>query len=276
MTDEENVGKGNRELEKKRSCAVIVPVHKQWMDEWERKSFGHLLEVYRDRPVILVHPKGVDMKRYLEIPGAEDCRTAAFASSHYISRQSYNDLLLTPAFYSAFMGYEYILIHHLDAWSFSDDLDRFMALGADYIGCAPAQSGGRMAGGLSLRRTFSCLSACKAAASLDGISLLLKKRYLSLKDIMTIMKRNLAIPIGRERPYHSEDHFFSFGAPILLDSFRAAGEEQALRFAFDEQPERMLARNGGKLPMGCHAFWKNGNWEFWKAYIEYDGSVTRD
>ena len=255
-------------MEKKRNCAVIVPVHEQWPEEREKRSFAHLLEVYRDRPVYLVHPQGVDLARYLAVPGAEDCRTIAFASSHYISRSSYNDLLLSPKFYSAFMGYEYILIHHLDAWSFADDLDRFMALGVDYIGCARVHAGDKMAGGLSLRRTFSCLSACRSAATLDGISLLLKKKYLGLRDIVAIAKRNLAIPIGKQRPYHSEDHFYTFGAPILLDGFRAASAEQALRFAFDDEPERLLDRSGGEMPMGCHAFWKNGNWPFWKEHIE--------
>jgi len=253
-------------LRKEHSCAVVVPVHKKWPDEWERRSFAHLLQVYAGRQIYLVHPQGVDMARYMAIDGAQDVRSMAFPSSHYISRSSYNDLLLSQRFYSAFMGYEYILIHHLDAWSFRDDLDRFMALGADYIGCAGAETGGRMAGGLSLRRTYSCLSACRAAATLDGISVLLKSKYLSLRDLTVIAKRNLAIPIGKQRPYHSEDLFFTFGAPILNDSFRVASQEQALRFAFDKGPEKLLAQSG-ELPMACHAFYKDGNWEFWKEHI---------
>ena len=257
-------------LEKKRSCAVVVPVHKMWPDEWERRSFMQILRVYADRPIYLVHPQGVSMSKYMETEGAQDCREMAFPSSHYISRASYNDLLLSTGFYSAFMGYEYILIHHLDAWSFRDELDRFMALGADYIGCASTGLGERMAGGLSLRRTFSCLSACRAAGTLDGISLLLRTKYLSLRDLTAIAKRNLAIPIGKERPYHSEDHFFTFGAPILLDGFRAASREQALRFSFDRGPEMLWAECGGEAPMGCHAFYKDGNWEFWQRHIGAD------
>ena len=271
MTGERIYRTAGSKVKKKENCAVIVPVHKKWPDEWEKRSFRHLLEVFAQRPVFLVHPQGVSMEKYLEFPGAQDCRAVAFPSSNYISRQTYNDLLLTPAFYSAFMGYEYILVHHPDSWCFKDDLDAFTALGADYIGCAGAGSGGRMAGGLSLRKTYSCLCACRASSTMDGISLLLKARYLSMRDLLTIAKRNMAIPVGAERPYHAEDHFYTFGAPILQDGFRPASPEQALRFAFDDGPEMLLQKSGGALPMGCHAFWKDGNWDFWKKYIEPDG-----
>ena len=254
--------------EMKTNCAVVVPVHKRWPDDWERRSFAHILDVFAQRPIFLVHPQGVEMDKYLEFPGAENCRAVAFPSSHYLSRQSYNDLLLAPAFYSAFLGYEYILLHHLDAWCFADRIDEFAALRVDYIGCAGVRSGGRMAGGLSLRKTEACLNAGRACATMEGVSALLKARYLSMRDLLTIAKRNVAAPVGRERPYHAEDHFYTFGARILQKDFRPASAEEALRFAFDDGPEELFSQNGEKLPMGCHAFWKDGNWEFWKKHID--------
>lgn len=255
-------------MEEKQSCVVVVPVHKPWPDAWERGSFAHLLEVYAGRPVCLVHPEGVSMARYLSLPGAQRCRTMAFASMNYISRASYNELLLQPEFYSAFMGYDYILLHHLDAWSFRDDVDSFIELELDYIGAASALPGGKQAGGLSLRRTFSCLRACRAAVRLDGISLLMHSKYLHARDVLAIAKRSMAIPIHEQNPYRAEDHFFTFAAPILDESFRVARPEQARRFGFDVGARSLFEKNRGALPMGCHAFWKDGNWEFWKQYID--------
>lgn len=262
-------------MEKKSGCAVVVPIYKEILSAEEKKALAHCLRVFAQRPVMLVHPQGLYLARYKEIIGERECRFLAFPSPNFISRYAYNDMLLSPWFYRAFMGYEYILVHQMDSWVFEDRLDAFTALGLDYIGCAPAREGARQEGGLSLRKTVSCMEACRAAHSLDGISLLLRRRYLTWRDLMSIIKRRMAVPIGRERPYRSEDSFFTFAAPIVLDGFRVAAPEQAARFGFHENPD-WLYKKYGALPMGCHGYSQNGNSEFWKGRMECDARMAPD
>ncbi len=245
---------------------MLVPIYKEAPDEMDRQMLEHCLQVFCERPIVLVHPQGMNLARYTEIIGEREIRLQAFASANFISRHAYNDMLMEPWFYRAFMGYEYILVHQLDSWVFADTLDDFLSLGLDYIGCAPAREGAKQDGGLSLRRTVACMEACKAAQSWDGISLLLRVKYLNLRDLVMIVRRKLAMPIGKKRPYRGEDSFFSFAAPILKTNFRVGTPEQALRFGYCENPA-WLYRAHKKLPMGCHAPFRNGNADFWHLHI---------
>lgn len=248
------------------TCAVLIPVYRETPDAMERALLSHCLQVFSRRPCLIVHPQGMHLARYEELTRGTACRYVALPSSHFTSPITYNEMLLEPSFYRTFMGYEYILMHQLDSWVFADRLDEFLSLNVDYIGCAPPREQAKQDGGLSLRRTVACMEACKRAHTLDGISLLLRKRYMGLGDLWAIIRRHLALPIDKRRPYRSEDSFFTFAAAICVDGFRVATTEQAMRFGFCENPA-WLYRQTGALPMGCHAPYGNGHADFWHLHI---------
>jgi hypothetical protein len=97
-------------------------------------------------------------------------------------------------------------------------------------------------GGLSLRKTESFLHVCHTQKAL--IELYLRKSPNS--DL-----------------YH-EDVFWATENP----DFRYPDYRQALRFAWDQHPEIAVLQSGGKLPFGCHGWFKTTELrQFWKQYI---------
>lgn len=157
----------------------------------------------------------------------------------------------------------------------------------DYVGapCFEGYNGasslnyiGLQNGGFSLRSVRKSLEACNRAKEIAGIKQLYKARYLGKRDVLAILLNKMGIKTKHQHPYHWEDMFFSFAAPILVSDFRIATYEQAYRFAFDCLPEQLFELNEKELPFGCHAFHKGYKWDFWVRYIpelreQYDEMV---
>jgi len=99
-------------------------------------------------------------------------------------------------------------------------------------------------GGLSLRRNAACIS--------------LLNEFPEAIDMFL-------------RSGSSEDIFFSLIGSQSLD-FKIPNERVASLFALELQPERYLTINGGKTPMGGHAWWRY-NQPFWLALLENQPTV---
>mgnify|MGYP003305356575 CR=1 FL=1 len=103
------------------SC-VVIPVYKARMSETEMASFRQALSVFgkSQRTVVIATFNSLDVSRYEE--EASLCGVSLqfehFPSECFASIHSYNCLMLNPAFYGRFSGYDYILIFQLDAWVF--------------------------------------------------------------------------------------------------------------------------------------------------------------
>ena len=92
-------------------------------------------------------------------------------SRFFGSAAAHGALLVSGLFYDAFAEYEFILIHHLDAFVFSDQLGEWCARGFDYIGTpwftydtdppSPRFAG---TGGFSLRRIAACRAVLHSRA----------------------------------------------------------------------------------------------------------------
>lgn len=67
-----------------------------------------------------------------------------------------------------------------------------------------------------------------------------------------------------------EDQFWGLFVAKRIKWFKVPGLKEAADFSFEMQPHRLYELTGGKLPMGCHAWWKY-DLDFWKPHIEKFG-----
>lgn len=232
-------------------CIVLIPIYQPELAPLEEFSLDFSVQRLASRSLLFLAPEQLDVgyygKRFPSIP------VQRFPDAFFGSIQGYNQLLLTPSFYELFAPYEFSLILQTDAIVLRDELSDWMARPYDYVGAPwpvpnelmvsiPPFEGDRRRhlrihvgnGGLSLRRNRACIDLLHEHAQ----------------------ARDMFISTGS-----SEDLFFSFmGA--LSKRFVLPNEIAASHFSLEIGPESYVALNGGRLPMGAHAWWKYGH-TFW-------------
>jgi hypothetical protein len=106
------------------------------MSEMERVSFSNTIKVLAKWDVILILPKNINLIRFEKIRKSEklNFRIGHLPAGMMGSIEKYNQMCLNPGFYKMFGNYEFILMAHMDAWIFRDDLERWLDSGFDYIG----------------------------------------------------------------------------------------------------------------------------------------------
>jgi hypothetical protein len=267
--------------------AVVVPVGRAEVDSDEEISYRHL-----DR-----HLGGYD--RFLVAPRHLDVRRAGFRVRHFDdgyfgSTRAYSKLMVSRDFYRAFDGYEFVLIYHLDALVFSDQLLAWCDKGYDYIGSPwmpgtwtgdhPPAVGN---GGFSLRKVASFLRVLEsrkiqrthwvdpdaywarisanrsAAGRLARLPLKYLKRLYAFNNVRRTLERGYE---GDGNPV-AEDVFWSRHAGLLDPAFRVAPVADALRFGFEGEPRQCYDLIGRVLPFGCHA-WHRVDRAFWEPFLE--------
>ena len=139
--------------------AVVVPMHDRLeLTDDENTSIRHLLHFLGAYDKYALVPNGVD----LELPGFA---LKKFNKKYFGSQQANTRLMLSRILYETFIDYQYILVYHLDAVVFSDQLKEWCRTGLDYIGApwlnlraSPEQGfSGVGNGGFSLRKITSFL-----------------------------------------------------------------------------------------------------------------------
>lgn len=260
----------------RKTCAVAIPVYKPYMEALEKKSFIRCLQVLGCRDIYIIANPGLDISCYMKIAGNEgvELKTLFFDESFFRSVSAYNRLMLDKNFYLSFAGYDYLLIHQLDAYAFSDDLDYWCARGYDYIGApwfdnfSTADDGNLYTvgnGGFSLRRTAYFTSLLTTRKGIFGFrhlpadkGLIAKLKFLAggYNRIEKLIERNML----------NEDHFYCIFLRKSRFAPRLPKPEEAAAFAFERSPS-YLHRLIGKMPMGCHAFEENEYTTFWHDKI---------
>ena len=84
--------------------ATVTPIYKRELSIDEQISLRHLRQVLGAHDRIIIAPEGL----HIDFPDFEIRR---FREADFKSIQSYNRLMLSKRFYSAFYDYEYILIY---------------------------------------------------------------------------------------------------------------------------------------------------------------------
>jgi len=275
---------GTMTLSTLKTAAVVVPMHnRRELTADEQISFNHLVH-YLDRyDKYLIVPDGLDVS----LP---NCMIKRFDNHYFGSVEAYTKLMMTERFYRAFRDYKYILIYHLDALVFSDDLSSWCDTDLDYIGppwlqCSdsPWVKIPRVGnGGLSLRKIESFLKVFQSDRywihpkdyweSLYGS----RPRYVRVLNLpRKFLKQFLAFNSARHemaqwhlRPdgTRNEDHFWSDRAIHYYPDLKVAPFDVGLRFAFEVAPRLCYELNHRTLPFGCHA-WPRYDRKFWEPYL---------
>ena len=234
---------------------ILIPIYKAVLDPLERYSLDHSLSVLTDRRIQFIGPESLSLDYYSAHYPAIPCK--AYDDAFFLSVAGYSRLLLNPDFYAAYSEYEFLLILQTDAVILQDELTFWCAQPFDYIG-APWPNGyelfvnagvfegdyGKQVkvyvgnGGLSLRRISKCIA--------------LLQEFSVIVDVF-------------QRGGSSEDLFFSVMGALSVD-FILPNEIIASRFSLELQPAYYFGVNGGKLPMGGHAWWKYEP-DFWRKIL---------
>jgi hypothetical protein len=237
------------------------------------------------------HLKNFD--RYFIIPENLDIdfsefKKKRFRSSFFGSVNAHRKLLFSKSFYQAFAGYKYILIYHLDALVFSDQLIKWCENGFDYIGPPwiihkdapysgnPAFEGKVGNGGFSLRKVESFLSVINSGKLWKNplrraLSELIHDKSINkysglAKFFLYWHPKYNGVLNEMEKYIHNEDHFWANRATHYSPKFKVAPLENAIKFAFECVPRYCYHLNGKQLPFGCHA-WNRYDREFWEPFL---------
>ncbi len=263
---------------KSNQVAVVVPIYRFPLLDEETVSLRHLRHFLGGYDIRVVAPQGLEIAdSYLATRPIERFRPAYFADL-----AGYNRLMLSREFYERFKEYEYILIYQLDCLVFSGDLEHWCSRGWDYLG-APWFRGFRGDtagglwrtgnGGLSLRRVGKFLEVLRSRKRhpIGGTEVSLKlevlqRAFLALKKHAYARGYKSSVGYFVKHSTWNEDGFWCFEARHFAEEFRIPSAQQALAFAFEYAPRHCLELNGGRLPFGCHAWYKTDP-EFWRSHL---------
>ena len=110
------------------SVAIIVPMStRSELSNDEEISLRHLSHYLGSYDKYLVLPEALPFDR-------EGFQKMYFDPKYFGSVAAHNKLLTSKKFYESFANYKFILIYHLDALVFSDQLAVWCARDLDYIG----------------------------------------------------------------------------------------------------------------------------------------------
>src|SRR4051812_45639342 len=113
-------------------AAIIVPFHKDTITVYEAIALEQCFKLLSAHPIIAVKPKHLILPDTVTAYPFTD--TISFEDDFFKNVAGYNKLVVSPVFYKAFLGYEFILIYQLDAFVFEDKLSWWCTQGFDYIG----------------------------------------------------------------------------------------------------------------------------------------------
>jgi hypothetical protein len=267
------------------SVAVVITLsHKLDYTADEETSFRHV------RHHLSAHDKFVLVPEthQAEYPGLGLKR---FPDRYFGSPRAHGSLLLSEQFYRAFADYDFILIYHLDALVFSDQLLDWCRAGYDYIGApwlvsadTPHITESKVGnGGFSLRKIDSFIRVLNSrryfvdpddywrryAARTRGMVRLLNAPRKLLKRLRTFNDVRWHVKWALADDVH-EDRFWSEYATYYDPSFKVAPVDVAMRFAFEAEPRACFERIGRRMPFGAHR-WQKFDRAFYEPHLLRQG-----
>ena len=268
----------------KKLVAIAVPLSNSMVfTEDERISLRHLLHYLDGYDRYFIIQEGLAPSKDYGF------KMMRFSRQYFGSVQAHRKLLFSKYFYDRFGEYEFILIYHLDALVFSDQLKFWCAKNYDYIAPPwirhkdapyagmPGFEGKVGNGGFSLRRIEGFLSVLNSRRFRhDPVvairNILWSPMHPIRKAISSVRALRLFLPacngILQELDNYTlpEDHFWPNRAVYYHPGFRIAPLDEALKFGFECVPRFCYKKNERMLPFGCHA-WERYDRDFWMPFL---------
>lgn len=249
---------------------VVIPTHKPEPSALDKISLDQTLAVLHRHPITFMVPTGLDTSWYENY-----CRGKA---QIFIERfewqgwQQHARLLMSPELYRRFAAYEYMLICHLDAFVFRDELTEWCQLGYDYIGAVIYNRGY-----VKPKTMLRSLMGYNFPEYVGAGGFCLKKNS-AFHYMTTKYKRYTDFIIwtnNSRKKIFLDDIFISLHYPRLESRFKIPAREIAQRFAadynnWDEDKLPFSNQDNSTMPFGVHA-WTQYQPEYWKPIIRRYG-----
>lgn len=260
------------------NLAVLVPTHLEQLDENLAATLLHNATMLKDYKLEVILPETCSTSWYDDFFAEHGINgTVRVVQAKYFgSPAAVNKMGTDPAFYRMYKDFDYILICHLDAWIFSDQLAHWMEQGYDFIGAplflpendkVPFLQ--RMApfganGGLSLRRVASCIRVLETFQPrlnvwrlAQAVWFLARNGQWRLIAILFRLLRELRHDWRGTCEKHNiyEDVFFTIIAPLCGNRISVPSSRAAVKFACEVnyplfQKEVLIT----KPPLGIHGY----------------------
>jgi hypothetical protein len=256
------------------SVIVVVPLPTRPLNSDEVLALAQLRRVLGGYDTVLLAPPGGP------VPEGEG-PVMRIPRRFFGSAKAHGALLVSRRFYEAFSAYEFILIYHLDAFVFSDQLAEWCAKGYSYIGppwfeytTVPPSPQGAGTGGFSLRRVDSCLAVLDSRVPWIsarqywreqrrvGVPLIRRGAFTVLKCAKPL--NGVRWEVRHLNRYGSaEDNFWAQRARHYHAGFVLPAPQEALAFGWGKEPRLCHYLTQGVLPFGCHGWSRPENRQFW-------------
>ena len=254
---------------------VIIPIYRAALKAEEAEALDNNIRRLARRDIVLLKPHGLDISHIeAKYPQAETLGVSTEWLGTKRGIAGYNAMMMSADFYRMFSDTDFILVCHIDAWIFRDDLDRWMAQPVDHVAAPwvtwPIYSHFPFRQLMELRRnivpeTRMLRSDTYGHVGNGGLSLRRVSAFIAACENHAVEARAF---IEARNSMHNEDVFFALAATEL----RTPSVRDAMTFAFDVKPAVCYREIGRQLPMGCHGYRHRSRWGFWKRFIEkHDG-----
>lgn len=265
------------------TCVIVIPVHNESPSANELLAFRQCFNVLKAHPIRVLAPQNLNVEKYRA--AVSNFEIIFIDPVWQASLQQYNQLKVSPFFYSLFKEYDYLLTYELDAYVFKDELEYWCNKEMDYIGApwfeglaSPVSTNiiGVGNSGFSLRNVQSSIRI------LRRIILIKRLRAFWFKTHLQALVNFSSILSGLKGVFHisslkvlnillfdnamNEDFYWTKFVSLAFTDYKPASIEEACKFSFDVNPSFLFNKNENHLPFGCHG-WEKYEPEFWKQYI---------
>ncbi|RVU01802.1 hypothetical protein EOD41_07540 [Mucilaginibacter limnophilus] len=259
------------------TVAVLIPFYKGTLTHLELVALQQCFSVLSTYPIIAVKPQSLILPETSYTFNS----IVSFPDDYFTSVESYNRLMLSAEFYSAFLKYDYVLIHQLDAFVFRDEIVKWCGKDIDYVGAPWLLPRRPLVSKAYIKAQLKYYQYKYFTKHIKGITELaqLEKRVgnggLSLRkvarlfELCSIMQPQIDIYNKNTGHGFNEDVFWSIEVKRHGYRFNIPPFKEALQFAFEIAPERARLLNNGELPFACHAW--DINIDYWRPIFKQYG-----
>lgn len=259
--------------------AVVIPFYKDKLSAFEKIALEQARKVLFSYPIIAIKPESLILTG--EINAFPFTDIISFDDNYFKDVQGYNALMLSDGFYKRFLDYEFILIHQLDAFVFSDELSYWCNQPYDYIG-APWI---RVAEYPDFIKAFKSKIQFYYHARFNvqkngfpspmqyeyrvgngGFSL---RRVKKFHDLSISMRHKMESYLTRTEHEFNEDIFWGIEVNRRRKILKIPNYKKALKFSIELAPVRSFKLNNNQVPFGCHAWDKH--LDFWRPIFKTYG-----
>jgi hypothetical protein len=257
---------------KKMKVKVVIPIYKSILKKNEEKSLDNTMKKLSRYPIVFLVNDQVEIAPYLvKYPQASVMTVSDDWLGVRRGIQGYNEMMMSKDFYELFSDAEYILICHLDAWIFRDEIEQWCDAGYDMVAAPwptrPIYRYFPIKQYVSIRNKIAKPEKTERARMRNHIGNggLCLRRVQTFRDacVRYADKIQEYIARGPQKMLCNEDVFWAFEPK----DFKLPSVEESFNFSYDCKPHICYRLNHKKVPMGCHGYARKSRAKFWSQFI---------